>query len=111
MRGVASFWLNVKSLNAKWDLFDSLSQLECGLAETKTQLNSEMLRRVDLENQVQTLREQLEFQRHIGEQVTHTLDKHTTGHTHTHCSNCCIKNTSHVAHYYHRSDTVRLVGC
>ena len=72
MRGVASFWLNVKSSNAKGDLFDSLSQLECALAETKTQLNSEMLRRVDLENQVQTLREQLEFQRHIGEQVTHT---------------------------------------
>jgi hypothetical protein len=78
MRGVASFWLNVKSSNAKGDLFDSLSQLECGLAETKTQLNSEMLRRVDLENQVQTLREQLEFQRHIDEQVTHTLE---TGHT------------------------------
>lgn len=62
----------------------SLSQLECGLAETKTQLNSEMLRRVDLENQVQTLREQLEFQRHIGEQVTHTHLTNTQPDTHTH---------------------------
>lgn len=60
----------------------SLSQLECGLAETKTQLNSEMLRRVDLENQVQTLREQLEFQRHIGEQVTHTHLTNTQPDTH-----------------------------
>ncbi|XP_042174780.1 lamin L3 isoform X1 [Oncorhynchus tshawytscha] len=50
------------------DLQAQVANLECGLAETKTQLNSEMLRRVDLENQVQTLREQLEFQRHIGEQ-------------------------------------------
>lgn len=61
-----------------------MSQLECGLAETKTQLNSEMLRRVDLENQVQTLREQLEFQRHIGEQVTHTHLTNTQPDTHTH---------------------------
>lgn len=59
-----------------------MSQLECGLAETKTQLNSEMLRRVDLENQVQTLREQLEFQRHIGEQVTHTHLTNTQPDTH-----------------------------
>ncbi|XP_031668350.1 lamin-L(III) isoform X6 [Oncorhynchus kisutch] len=50
------------------DLQAQVANLECALAETKTQLNSEMLRRVDLENQVQTLREQLEFQRHIGEQ-------------------------------------------
>nr|XP_046201479.1 lamin-L(III)-like isoform X2 [Oncorhynchus gorbuscha] len=50
------------------DLQAQVANLECGLAETKTQLNSEMLRRVDLENQVQTLREQLEFQRHIDEQ-------------------------------------------
>ncbi|KAK6294235.1 hypothetical protein J4Q44_G00350650 [Coregonus suidteri] len=50
------------------DLKTQVANLECALAETKTQLNSEMLRRVDLENQVQTLREQLEFQRHIDEQ-------------------------------------------
>ncbi|KAL1007504.1 hypothetical protein UPYG_G00087670 [Umbra pygmaea] len=50
------------------DLQAQMANLERGLADSRTQLNSEMLKRVDLENQVQTLREQLEFQRHIGEQ-------------------------------------------
>ncbi|XP_010875416.1 lamin L3 isoform X2 [Esox lucius] len=55
------------------DLQAQVANLECALAETKTQLNSEMLKRVDLENQVQTLREQLEFQRHITEQEAREL--------------------------------------
>lgn len=47
-------------------------KVESVLAETKNQLNSEMLRRIDMENQVQTLKEQLELQKNISEQVTHT---------------------------------------
>uniref|UniRef100_A0A3Q0SKN8 Lamin L3 n=1 Tax=Amphilophus citrinellus TaxID=61819 RepID=A0A3Q0SKN8_AMPCI len=38
------------------------------LADTKNQLSSEMLRRVEVENQVQTLKEQLELQKNISEQ-------------------------------------------
>lgn len=45
-------------------------QLEALLAETKNQLSSEMLRRVETENQVQTLKEELELQKNISEQVT-----------------------------------------
>ena len=51
-------------------------QLESSLLDTKTQLNTEMLRRVDVENQLQTVREQLNFQKHIREQVK--LNTHTT---------------------------------
>ncbi|MGH0174895.1 UNVERIFIED_CONTAM: hypothetical protein FKN15_013066 [Acipenser sinensis] len=43
-------------------------QLESVLHDVKKQLHDEMLRRVDLENQMQTLREQMEFQKHIGEE-------------------------------------------
>lgn len=41
------------------------------LSDTKNQLSSEILKRVDMENQVQTLEEQLEFQRNMSEQVTY----------------------------------------
>lgn len=47
-------------------------QVEGVLAETKNQLSSEILRRVEMENQVQTLKEQLDLQRNISEQVTHS---------------------------------------
>ncbi|KAM6980594.1 lamin L3 [Aplochiton taeniatus] len=50
------------------DLQATLDNLESTLAENKSQLSSEMLRRVDMENQLQTLREQLEFQRHLSDQ-------------------------------------------
>ncbi|KAG9352256.1 hypothetical protein JZ751_020669 [Albula glossodonta] len=50
------------------ELKDQVSRLELALQDAKTQLHSEMLRRVDMENQVQTLREQMDFQRHISEQ-------------------------------------------
>lgn len=44
-------------------------QVEGVLSDTKNQLTSEILRRVEMENQVQTLKEQLELQRNISEQV------------------------------------------
>lgn len=53
-------------------------QVEGSLAATRNQLNSEILKRVDLENQVQTLREQLGLERNISEQVER----------HTMCGNC-----------------------
>ncbi|KAM4603119.1 lamin L3 [Polymixia lowei] len=50
------------------DLQAQVENLEAVLADTKTQLNSEMLRRVDMENRMQTLKEQLDLQRNISEQ-------------------------------------------
>uniref|UniRef100_A0A3P8VHY1 Lamin L3 n=1 Tax=Cynoglossus semilaevis TaxID=244447 RepID=A0A3P8VHY1_CYNSE len=51
------------------DVADLQGQLENSvLSDAKNQLGSEILRRVDMENQVQTLREQLELQRNISEQ-------------------------------------------
>lgn len=55
------------------DLQDQLRHVEDSLAETKNHLSSEMLRRVDLENQVQTLREQLAFQKSMSEQETQEM--------------------------------------
>uniref|UniRef100_A0A3P8VEX8 Lamin L3 n=1 Tax=Cynoglossus semilaevis TaxID=244447 RepID=A0A3P8VEX8_CYNSE len=50
------------------DLQGQLENVESVLSDAKNQLGSEILRRVDMENQVQTLREQLELQRNISEQ-------------------------------------------
>ncbi|XP_034535819.1 lamin L3 [Notolabrus celidotus] len=50
------------------DLQEQLNHVESVLDDTKNQLSSEILRRVDSENQVQTLKEQLELQRNISEQ-------------------------------------------
>lgn len=50
-------------------------QVESVLSDAKNQLGSEILRRVDMENQVQTLREQLELQRNISEQVSPNTDQ------------------------------------
>ncbi|XP_035507809.1 lamin L3 [Morone saxatilis] len=50
------------------DVQDQLKNVEGVLVDTKTQLTSEILRRVEMENQVQTLKEQLELQRNISEQ-------------------------------------------
>ncbi|KAJ8247596.1 hypothetical protein GJAV_G00248120 [Gymnothorax javanicus] len=50
------------------DLKAQVSNLELALQDARTQLQAEMLRRVDMENQVQTLREQMDFQRHLSEQ-------------------------------------------
>ncbi|XP_028436811.1 lamin L3 isoform X1 [Perca flavescens] len=50
------------------DLQEHLEYAEGVLGDTKNQLNCEILRKVDMENQVQTLKEQLELQRNISEQ-------------------------------------------
>ncbi|XP_039991306.1 lamin L3 isoform X1 [Xiphias gladius] len=50
------------------DLQGQLENVEGVLSDAKNQLSSEILRRVDLENQMQTLKEQLELQKNISEQ-------------------------------------------
>ncbi|XP_068171427.1 lamin L3 isoform X2 [Antennarius striatus] len=50
------------------DLQGHVEHVEGTLADTKNQLTTEILRRVDMENQVQTLKEQLHLQRNISEQ-------------------------------------------
>uniref|UniRef100_A0A4W6CXZ6 Lamin L3 n=1 Tax=Lates calcarifer TaxID=8187 RepID=A0A4W6CXZ6_LATCA len=50
------------------DLQSQLENVEGTLSDARNQLSSEILRRVDMENQVQTLKEQLELQRNISEQ-------------------------------------------
>lgn len=44
-------------------------QLEAALGEAKKQLQDEMLRRVDAENRLQTLKEELDFQKNIYSEV------------------------------------------
>ncbi|XP_027138717.1 lamin L3 isoform X1 [Larimichthys crocea] len=50
------------------DVQGQLENVEGVLTDIKNQLTSEILRRVEMENQVQTLKEQLELQRNISEQ-------------------------------------------
>ncbi|CAJ1062866.1 lamin [Xyrichtys novacula] len=47
------------------DLRAQLAKLEGSLADAKRQLQDEMLRRVDAENRLQTVKEELEFQKNI----------------------------------------------
>ncbi|KAK9514235.1 hypothetical protein VZT92_027715 [Zoarces viviparus] len=47
------------------DLKAQLAKLEGSLADAKRQLQDEMLRRVDAENRLQTMKEELEFQKNI----------------------------------------------
>lgn len=47
------------------DLKAQLAKLDGSLADTKRQLQDEMLRRVDAENRLQTLKEELEFQKNV----------------------------------------------
>ncbi|XP_054477377.1 lamin-A-like [Anoplopoma fimbria] len=47
------------------ELKAQLAKLEGSLADTKRQLQDEMLRRVDAENRLQTIKEELEFQKNI----------------------------------------------
>ncbi|KAM9309765.1 lamin-A-like isoform 1-T2 [Pholidichthys leucotaenia] len=55
-----------RTLEAKvMDLKALLAKLELNLADTKQQLQDEMLRQVDAENRLQTLKEELEFQKNI----------------------------------------------
>ncbi|XP_059213880.1 lamin L3 isoform X1 [Centropristis striata] len=50
------------------DVQGQLESVEGVLSDTRNQLSSEILRRVEMENQVQTLKEQLELHRNISEQ-------------------------------------------
>ncbi|XP_022054866.1 lamin-A [Acanthochromis polyacanthus] len=55
------------------DLKAQLAKLDGSLADTRRQLQDEMLRRVDAENRLQTLKEELEFQKNIhNEEVSET---------------------------------------
>lgn len=52
---------------------EQLHRVEEKLSETKQLLDSETMRRVDLENQVQTAKEQLAFQKSLSEQETQEI--------------------------------------
>ncbi|XP_033850301.3 lamin-A [Acipenser ruthenus] len=59
------------------ELKAQLAKLEGGLSDAKKQLQDEMLRRVDAENRLQTLKEELEFQRNIyNEELRETKHRH-----------------------------------
>ncbi|NXF39355.1 LMNA protein, partial [Nyctibius bracteatus] len=61
------------------DLKAQVAKLEGALSEAKKQLQDEMLRRVDAENRLQTLKEELEFQKNIYSEVRHrTKRRHET---------------------------------
>ncbi|XP_060538588.1 lamin [Pantherophis guttatus] len=61
------------------DLRGQLAKLEVALADVKKQLQDEMLRRVDAENRLQTLKEELDFQKNIySEELRETKRRHET---------------------------------
>ncbi len=61
---------SIKGLFSPYLLFPPpLSQLDGNLADAKRQLQDEMLRRVDAENRLQTVKEELEFQKNIYTEV------------------------------------------
>ncbi|XP_038832267.1 lamin-A-like [Salvelinus namaycush] len=67
-----------RSLDAEVrDLKAQLAKLETGLSDAKKQLQDEMLRRVDAENRLQTIKEELEFQKNIyGEELRESKRRH-----------------------------------
>ncbi|CAL9690771.1 unnamed protein product [Knipowitschia caucasica] len=59
------------------DLKTQVSKLDSSLQEARKQLQDEMLRRVDGENRIQTLKEELEFQKNIlSEELRETKRRH-----------------------------------
>ncbi|XP_029307407.1 lamin [Cottoperca gobio] len=59
------------------DLKAQLAKVDGSLADAKRQLQDEMLRRVDAENRLQTLKEQLEFQKNIyNEELRESKHRH-----------------------------------
>ncbi|KAJ7307560.1 hypothetical protein JRQ81_009586 [Phrynocephalus forsythii] len=61
------------------ELRGQVAKLEMALSENKKQLQDEMLRRVDAENRLQTLKEELEFQKNIySEELRETKRRHET---------------------------------
>uniref|UniRef100_A0A674EN48 Lamin A n=1 Tax=Salmo trutta TaxID=8032 RepID=A0A674EN48_SALTR len=67
-----------RSLDAEVrDLKAQLAKLETGLSDAKKQLQDEMLRRVDAENRMQTIKEELQFQKNIyGEELRESKRRH-----------------------------------
>uniref|UniRef100_A0A8C7H9H5 Lamin A n=1 Tax=Oncorhynchus kisutch TaxID=8019 RepID=A0A8C7H9H5_ONCKI len=67
-----------RSLDAEVrDLKAQLAKLETGLSDAKKQLQDEMLRRVDAENRLQTIKEELQFQKNIyGEELRESKRRH-----------------------------------
>ncbi|XP_008059170.1 lamin [Carlito syrichta] len=63
--------------NELHDLRGQVAKLEAALGEAKKQLQDEMLRRVDAENRLQTLKEELDFQKNIySEELRETKSRH-----------------------------------
>ncbi|XP_032094536.1 prelamin-A/C-like, partial [Thamnophis elegans] len=61
------------------DLRGQLAKVEGSLADIKKQLQDEMLRRVDAENRLQTLKEELDFQKNIySEELRESKRRHET---------------------------------
>ncbi|XP_053699671.1 lamin-A-like [Synchiropus splendidus] len=61
------------------DLKAQLAKLEVNLADAKRQLQDEMLRRVDAENRLQTVKEELEFQKNVfNEELRESKRRHET---------------------------------
>ncbi|XP_067425498.1 lamin [Emydura macquarii macquarii] len=61
------------------ELRAQVAKLEAALSEVKKQLQDEMLRRVDAENRLQTLKEELDFQKSIySEELRETKRRHET---------------------------------
>ncbi|KAI2519637.1 lamin A/C [Homo sapiens] len=61
------------------DLRGQVAKLEAALGEAKKQLQDEMLRRVDAENRLQTMKEELDFQKNIySEELRETKRRHET---------------------------------
>uniref|UniRef100_A0A8C8DRK5 Lamin A/C n=1 Tax=Oryzias sinensis TaxID=183150 RepID=A0A8C8DRK5_9TELE len=59
------------------DLKAQVSKLDTGLGDARKQLQDEMLRRVDGENRIQTLKEELEFQKNLhSEELQETKRRH-----------------------------------
>ncbi|XP_071751076.1 lamin-A-like [Centroberyx gerrardi] len=59
------------------DLKAQVSKLENGLGDARKQLQDEMLRRVDGENRIQTLKEELDFQKNLySEELRETKRRH-----------------------------------
>nr|XP_033779613.1 lamin [Geotrypetes seraphini] len=61
------------------ELRAQVAKLEAALEDAKKQLQDEMLRRVDAENRLQTVKEELDFQKNIyGEELRETKRRHET---------------------------------
>uniref|UniRef100_A0A8C3FFJ4 IF rod domain-containing protein n=1 Tax=Chrysemys picta bellii TaxID=8478 RepID=A0A8C3FFJ4_CHRPI len=57
------------------ELRAQMDELEAALGEVKKQLQDEMLRRVDAENRLQTLKEELDFQKNIYSEKLHEANR------------------------------------